>query len=347
MRIVRWFVASLTVIIPLFAQQQQSTPSAAEYQRAAEILSGKATVVSGTPVAHKRTKQRQPDIQGSIDGGVVQTLVRQVSLPANASLALSLSEGFQVSGPPPTTDPGGRVLYAYGQGVPTVVCAVLQVCELDLEPGEEITKEALDWGDDRFHVTPRTVGSGASEFTYLVMKPIEPGLDTTMTIGTNKRPYYVRLVSTNHEHMARVAFSYPDEELKKLKTEEDAKAAEARRQQQVEAERLAKLSTDKPLRNWNYQIKLHGRDSSYLRPQQIADDGIHTHITLSEEARHRGLPVVEVSDARGAIPANARWDGNELVIDAVFEHACLVEGVGRKQQRACITNEGLRGNGLH
>lgn len=48
----------------------------------------------------------------------------------------------------------------------------------------------------RFEVAARTAGSGPDQFTYLVMKPTEPFLDTTMTVGTNKRPYYLRLVST-------------------------------------------------------------------------------------------------------------------------------------------------------
>ena len=30
-----------------------------------------------------------------------------------------------------------------------------------------------------------------------VLKPTQPGLDTTLTVGTNRRPYYVRLVSTS------------------------------------------------------------------------------------------------------------------------------------------------------
>ena len=163
-----------------------------------------------------------------------------------------------------------------------------------------------------------------------------------MTIGTNKRPYYVRLVSTSHDHMARVAFSYPEEEAAKKKEEAEAKKAEEVREQ-AETARLAKLNTQKPIRNWNYRVKLHGKDAGYLKPERIGDDGIHTHIVLSDEARHRGLPVVQMKDARGPIPANARWEGNELIVDALFEHACLLEGVGKAQQRACITNAGLTG----
>jgi type IV secretion system protein TrbG len=329
--------------MPAGAQQQPSTPTSADYRQAAAILAGNAA--NAVPAAVHPKRKAKPEIAGTISAGAMQ-LVREVSLPANASLALSLSEGFQVSGAPPTTGQDGRVLYTYGQGVPTVICSTLQVCELDLEPGEVVTKDALDWGDHRFELVARTAGSGPEQFTYLVVKPTEPGLDTTMTVGTDKRLYYVRLVSTDHAHMARVAFTYPDEEAKKQKAAEEAKRAEAERQK-AEAERLAKLSTDKPLRNWNYEVKLHGKDAQYLKPEKIADDGVHTHITLSEEARHRGLPVVEIADARGPIPANARWDDNELIIDAVFERACLVEGVGRKQQRACITNQGLNTNGIH
>jgi P-type conjugative transfer protein TrbG len=337
-----FLIAAVLSAMPLCAQQQAPPPSAADYHQAAAILAG-STPAAPPAAVHARRKPK-PEISGTISAGAMQ-LVREVSLPANASLALSLSEGFQVSGAPPTTGPDGRVLYTYGQGVATVVCSTLQVCELDLEPGETMTKDALDWGDHRFEVVARTAGSGAEQFTYLVVKPTEPGLDTTMTVGTDKRLYYVRLVSTDHGHMARVAFTYPDEEAKKLKAAEEAKRAEAERQR-AEAERLAKLSTDKPLRNWNYEVKLHGKDAQYLKPEKIADDGVHTHITLPEEARHRGLPVVQIADARGPIPANARWDGNELIIDAVFEQACLVEGVGRKQQRACITNQGLNSNGV-
>ncbi len=220
------------------------------------------------------------------------------------------------------------------------MCAVLQVCELDLEAGEIPKEDALDWGDHRFEVSTRAAGIGAGEFTYLVLKPTEPGLDTTMTIGTNKRPYYVRLVSTSHEYMARVGFSYPGEEEEKKKAEANARKTKTDREQ-AETARLAALNTAKPIRNWKYRVKLHGKDAAYLRPERIGDDGIHTHIVFSEETRHRGLPVVQLKDARGAIPANARWDGNELIVDTLFEHACVLEGVGRAQQRACITNEGL------
>lgn len=316
-------------------------PTPADYQQAAAILNGQAPPAKQTARKGSSTRHvKQPDIVGTISSGAIE-VHRQAPLPSSAQLALALSAGWLNGAPPPATSSDGRVLYVYGQGLPVLVCSVLQVCELDLEPGETPGKDALDWGDHRFEIATRTAGSGARQFTYLVLKPTEPGLDTTMTIGTDKRSYYLRLVSTEHEHMARVGFMYPEEEAEKRNTQLAAQQAEQERQK-AEAERLAKLSTAKPIRNWRYRVKLHGKDAAYLRPDRIGDDGTHTHILLPEEARRRGLPVVEISDARGPIPANARWDGNELIIDAVFARACLLEGVGKKQQRACITNQGLQ-----
>jgi len=318
---------------------------AAPYIGAVKVLQGDAPAAPAaapkSPSTHRK-RTGAPDITGDINQQVI--VGRQVTLPANVRAALSLSESWLTTGPPPSMGNQGQVVYVYGVGVPTVVCAILQVCEVDLEPGDTLEKDAVDWGDNRFEVATRKAGSGPDQFSYLVVKPTMPGLDTTMTIGTSKRPYYLRLVSTDKEHMARIAFTYPEEERKRKEAELAAKQAEGARLQ-AEAERLKALDTQKAIRNWEYDVQLHGKDASFLRPSWIGDDGVHTYLQLGEEARHRGLPVIEISDARGPIPANSSWRGNELVVDAVFQQACLLEGVGKKQQRACIRNKGLNSDG--
>jgi P-type conjugative transfer protein TrbG len=328
----------LSILLLAAACSAQQAPKPSDYQQAAAIMSQPTTPAA--PSAKKvPARHKAPLITGDITASKIQ-VQRQAPLPTSARMALLMSNDWLQGGPAPTQDATGRVLYAYGHGVPTVVCAVLQVCELDLELGEVPAKDALDLADNRFAVAEREAGSGPTGFTYLVLKPKEAGLDTTMTIGTNKRSYYVRLVSTEHEHMARVAFSYPEEEAARKAAL--AAAAEAERQRIAKASEV-KAETAPPVHNWDYIVKLHGKDAEYLRPLHISDDGVHTHIVLSDAARHRGLPVIQLRDARGPIPANIRWDENELIVDAIFEHACLLEGVGRKQQRACIDNRGLHG----
>jgi type IV secretion system protein VirB9 len=294
-------------------------------------------IVEDAPDAKSRKKKPAPE--ATLD---TVTVERQLVLTPAARTALNLSREWLNNGPLPEAK-SGRVLFRYGQILPTVVCAILQVCEVDLEPGEKLTADALDWGDTRWQIASRTAGSGSNQFVYVVVKPTQVGLDTTLTIGTDRRSYYIRLISTSAEHMARVAFSYPDEEAARKKAEAAAQV-EAAERQKLEAEKLAQLNTVGPIKNWDYTVELHGKDAQFMKPIQIGDDGIHTHIKMSDEARYRGLPVIEIKDAQGTIPANMHWEaGNELIVDALFENACLLEGVGKKQQRACIKNNGLKG----
>lgn len=314
-----------------WAQAQAPAPSpAAAFSQAANILQGAPQPAAAKSVARKRAKAPAPDIVGDVEAVSVS---RMPPIPGSAALGLSMAQNWLTSGPPPTMGKQGQVVYVYGSGVPTVVCAILTVCEIDLEPGETLEKDAVNWGDNRWEVAPRKAGSGADEFNYIVVKPQQPGLDTTMTLGTNKRPYYIRLVSTSGQHMARVAFSYPDEERKKKELADAAAAAEKQRQAE-EAAKLAALNQERPLKNWDYEVSVHGKDAAYLRPAWIGDDGRKTYLQLGEEARHHGLPAIEILGE--TTPANVTWRGDELVVDAIFQQACLVEGVGKKQQRVCV-----------
>ena len=128
----------LGVTVCAFFARAQQVPRPEEYQQAVRILQGEPA--SGKPALAAKTRAKQagsvPVIQGEITGGAIQ-VQRQAPLPNNAKLALALSADWLNSGSPPTVGSGGRVVYVYGQGVPTVVCSLLQVCELDLEPGEK------------------------------------------------------------------------------------------------------------------------------------------------------------------------------------------------------------------
>jgi type IV secretion system protein VirB9 len=46
----------------------------------------------------------------------------------------------------------------------------------------------------------------------IVLKPQGPGLDTNLLITTDRRAYYLRLLSKPDDYVARVAFAYPDDE---------------------------------------------------------------------------------------------------------------------------------------
>jgi type IV secretion system protein VirB9 len=115
----------------------------------------------------------------------------------------------------PAAGKDGRVLYTYGAGLATVVCAPLRICVLELEPGEKITGEPQIGDSVRWIITPATSGRGSQETPMIVIKPKQAGLDTTLLVTTDRRAYYIRLVSKADDFLARVAFAYPEDEVRR------------------------------------------------------------------------------------------------------------------------------------
>jgi len=64
----------------------------------------------------------------------------------------------------------------------------------------------LDLGDWRhWTVTPRLVGTGEHAPAFLIVKPEFSGQETTLTVPTDKRIYYIRLLSEPHDYLRSAA----------------------------------------------------------------------------------------------------------------------------------------------
>ena len=75
----------------------------------------------------------------------------------------------------------GAVQYTWGEELPSVVCAVLQVTDVSLEPGENVTSVSV--GDNlRWSVEAVTSGQGADEQPHLIIKPFSRGLETSVVV---------------------------------------------------------------------------------------------------------------------------------------------------------------------
>ena len=62
----------------------------------------------------------------------------------------------------------------------------------------------------RWNISPAMYGKGDHATPVLVLKPQTSGLDTNLLVTTDRRAYYLRLVSKPTEYVARVAFEYPE-----------------------------------------------------------------------------------------------------------------------------------------
>ena len=106
----------------------------------------------------------------------------------------------------------GSVLFRYGESYPSIVCAILQVTDIELEPGEVVTQ--VNVGDTtRWSVESAVSGSGADQTQHLIVKPRDIGLTTSLVVTTDHRTYHLMLVSHEKEFMHSVRFVYGHERL--------------------------------------------------------------------------------------------------------------------------------------
>jgi type IV secretion system protein VirB9 len=258
----------------------------------------------------------------------------EAPLPQAAKAALSTAEPWKDDVQITAQGKDGRVLYTYGAGLATVVCAPLRICVVELQPGEMVQGEPHIGDAVRWNISPALSGSGNSAINLVVIKPKESNLDTTMVIPTNRRAYYIRLVSRPHQYIPLVAFSYPDDDAARWKqaiAEQDRTKEEFAASQIRPVESIANLSFD-------YQVS---GGTEYLRPVRVVDDGKKTYIQMPAGTAAREAPVLVVAGLDdSAEMVNYRVKGSMYIVDRLFDHAALLLGGSKKQQRVDIVRSG-------
>jgi type IV secretion system protein VirB9 len=106
-------------------------------------------------------------------------------------------KGHNTRGMAPSSGKNGVVSYLFGVQQPSVVCAVLQVCDVALQAGEQVN--SINLGDTaRWSIEPAITGSGANEVQHLIIKPMDVGLETSLVVTTDRRAYHIRLPHLRH-----------------------------------------------------------------------------------------------------------------------------------------------------
>ena len=293
------------------------------------------------PTAMDPTKAAGPALPGvspEIDGKVPKGFQPRTDVPLNPTAleAVRMSETWRGGQNTPATGPDGRVLFAYGAGLPIVVCAPLRVCMIELQAGERITGEPQIGDSVRWNISPAMYGQGEQSTSVIILKPQEPGLDTNLLITTDRRAYYLRLVSKPQDYVARVAFSYPDEDnsqkWQQHILEQRVLAQDGNRKAQLMP---AMITADK----LHFNYKITGANEQ-LRPVRVFDDGSKTYIQMRADIQNREAPVLVVlgSDGKGEM-TNYRVQEQTYIVDRVFDRAQLILGAGKKAQKVEISRE--------
>ncbi len=256
-----------------------------------------------------------------------------VQLNKTALDAVQMSEKWMAEHNQPLAGQDGRVLYSYGAGLPTIVCAPLRVCIIALQSGERLAGEPHIGDSVRWNVSPALFGHGDSATTLIVLKPQISGLDTNLLITTDRRAYYLRLLSKPEDYVARVAFAYPpDEDSSKWQKQLETPNDTARKNT------IAELP-NKSLDTLFFDYRVKSKNDS-VKPVRVFDDGEKTFIQISHETQTREAPVLVVLSSDGKQEmVNYRVKGDMYIVDRLFDRAELILGTGKKARKVEIERE--------
>ncbi|MBA2571483.1 MAG: TrbG/VirB9 family P-type conjugative transfer protein [Gemmatimonadetes bacterium] len=232
---------------------------------------------------------------------------------------------------------GNSVAYPFGHSQPTLSCAVLRACIIELQQGEVVIGTIR--GDTERWLLDQTFTGSDGRTVLLALKPTDCDLTSNLVVSTDRRVYHLTLDSpsctrrgTNPalNYTRHVRFYYPDD----MVTEMDQRHHLAGRQISIGPADATKL-------NFDYRWQ---RDRRYpWTPQQVFDDGVHTYIKLPPAARNADAPVLfSLRPDGGKDIVNYATRGDFYISDRVLQRAALVVGVGRNRAEQQLVIENRR-----
>lgn len=281
---------------------------------------------------------------------------------------LDLLDAKQVTG---TAYKAGLVTFAYGSGIPTVVCALLELTDLAFEKGESILSVQL--GDSvRWNIESAISGSANDSVEHLIVKPLEAGLKTSMLITTDRRTYHIRLKSTETDFMPAVVFSYPNSlKLPSKKHYGDDSYLQYTSNYESNEDHNDYSETNSSLKNYssvqnvsyegnsrpalnvaatyndstqrrNYNYSVDG--DSKIIPQNVYDDGKRIFIVMNNPINSSYLPVLQEISSESFLffgedktnTINFTYFDNTFVVDGIYSHLRLISKNGEEKQSADV-----------
>jgi type IV secretion system protein TrbG len=310
---------------PPLAVHRTAPPSQEELQKSIDALASGEQVpaavavqsaVSGTPQKAPRTYKPKTD----------------VVLDDATKKALSMAHDYLDKPAVPVEGKDGRLRYTYGAGLPVIVTAPLHLTAIELQPGE-IVKADQRADQQRWDVFPIMSG----DQTMIIVRPLASGLDSNMLLVTDRRTYYLRLVSKPVDYMARVAFDYPESASADKWQEYEAKVADLKETHPPEISKSVEVV-------WTAGYQVHGKKSWFGReqhpnfwPTSVKDRDSSVHIELPDSIQRNRIPTLVRLGATGKQePINYNIEGSTLITHTLFDRAVLVRGTGHKAEAVTI-----------
>lgn len=303
------------------------------------LLAARATLYLIAPFAAARSQNPIP--QGG--SGTTATVASSASPHAASDTTRSVKSDaiesaireFKSTGTARVVTEGNFLTFPFGHSQPTMTCARLRACIIELQPGEIVLSRIA--GDlERWEIAPASSGPDGRT-TLVVVKPKDCDLTTNLVLATDRRIYDLTLdappcrdpqgrTTTNPQdpYVRHVRFYYPDETVAQW-----AKPAPRR------------VETDLAQLNFGYEVK--GDRRFPWQPEQVFDDGAHIYIRLPEAAKHAEAPALfMVADDGARTLLNYSVIGDTYVTDRLFDRGVLVAGVDGQERTVSIEKRGRK-----
>lgn len=258
----------------------------------------------------------------------------RTSSPAVTEAVNAIGQGL----PAPVLEESSTRVFAFGQSQPKVSCTPGYACDVELAPGEEVYGVAL--GDPpRWVVNKLQSGDPDRATTHVLVTPREYGVGTNMVIGTNRRTYYVLLVSPERKelrgkgpgYVRHAKFYYPDELVEMWQTRDDvARLAESETDVE-QALHAVEAAARTPLGDVHFGYRIRGSRRTAFRPTAVFDDAERTFVQLPKGLQSH--PTVLALEGKTEVLPNYHVDEySRLVVHGVFDRLRLIRGVGKRRE---------------
>jgi len=226
----------------------------------------------------------------------------------------------------------GKVNFLYGAAQPTIVCAPLRLCDLELEPNEDVMNvivgDTARWSFEAARSGPNGI------VPHVLIRPTDTALETSLTITTNKRTYHIHLKSSSINYMARVGFSYTAES--QLVVDQLRALAPAPKTKFVDrVEYVNTLPNFASAADLDFDYDIDGKAS--WKPERVFNDGNKIYIDMPEKVKNGEAPTLAVLGNRGDKElVNYRYEDGRYIVDRLFDKAVLLVGAGKSQEKVTI-----------
>lgn len=200
------------------------------------------------------------------------------------------------------------VTFTYSKdAVYTVLTEVGAATHIELAPDEGVVEkpafgDSIEW----------RVSGGPSN---LYVKPVRPGIMTTMTLVTNKRVYELELRSSpaGGKFYQKVTFYYPEDE-QAVQLRAQAQAQDFIKEKTRLSDQVLSPGTDPS--SYHYGYKIDG--DAPFRPLEVLDNGTQTFIHLPKIQDQPALFLLDANSKLELVDYHIRGD-NFVVMDRIAD----------------------------